>query len=189
MKKKGEIMADYLINFSEAQKIKASEVNSNFQYILDKTTDNADRLENYIDTELAKNTANTESSVSTLKSSVDTSIDSLTTKINNKVFTYVNKYVEIGIGTTSLSSYLPNDSKKYLVWVRGRCTGQSANNNLYASSDIASNIIVAGMGYDSGRSDSSASTAVVPVGSGRKITLSLSGGSSESTALLGYLGV
>jgi hypothetical protein len=76
-------MADYLINFSEAQKIKASEVNSNFQYVLDKTTDNAEKLENYLDTELAKNTANTNSSIATLQDSVNKSIDTLETTVSN----------------------------------------------------------------------------------------------------------
>lgn len=102
--------------------------------------------------------------------------------INSKVDNYINKIVwagalEITVGTTSLASLLPNDGHNYLVY--GSSHVSAKNKTVYiqqVSSDIATTAVVpCCTDGDDGRTSHAYGFWAIPVGTGRKITLTQAG--------------
>lgn len=110
--------------------------------------------------------------------------------INSKVDSYINKTVwsgalQITVGTTSLSSLLPNDGNKYLVYGSSRVAAKSSAVYIQkVSSDIATTAVVPCCADgDDGRSSQAYGFWAIPVGTGRKITLEIAG---EENWIVGY---
>lgn len=120
--------------------------------------------------------------------SLSSDVRNLTVEVDNlKNLNFVSKRLDLGLGTTNLSSFLPNDGKQYLVWVNGYVGGGSDDYTITATSDIATNgIWVAGSGYDAGRSDATRACALIPIGAGRTITLSTNATNKFSANIAGY---
>lgn len=95
-------MADYLIAFTEGQDIKASETNSNNQYILNKISDNSETVQNYIETQLAL----MQSNLFSIQKTLQNNIDNLSNKINE---------------TPHIIKRFDNGSTWYEIWSDGRC--------------------------------------------------------------------
>ena len=177
-------MADYLINFNSGEKILASETNSNNQYLLDKISDNAETLQNYLATQINSIQSNLSSVQKTLQNNIDTLNKNLTEQIdtiNSRTFT--QKSLALSTGTTSLNSYLPKDGKQYLVWINAY-VDQKSGNNATVATDVMSARTILQLDGDAGRSSKSICLTVVPVGAGRKITIS---GSINWVNLCGYM--
>lgn len=176
-------MADELKIFQAGEKITADETNDNNRYLLGVAQDTSGELQNYIKSQLNQFKAdiNTQiSSINTQISAANANIASLQNAINSRVFTRSNR--DIGTGTTSLSSYLPNDNNQYLVFLY--CDTGSYGTTVKVNSDICSAISIAHTDHDSGRATSAAGQAVLPVGAGRTITCSGAG-----VTLRGYMRV
>lgn len=176
-------MAEYLKKFAPGEKIKASETNDNNDYLLDKISDNAESVQIYIEQQL--NTI--QSNLSSIQKTLQNNIDALKNELNKKIVAlqnskYTNKNLSIGTGTTNLKSYLPNDSYHYLIWVWAYVDEKTGNSATIAT-DIMSTRKFLQLDGDAGRSSKDVTLCVVPVGAGRKITIS---GTVDNISLCGY---
>lgn len=120
-----------------------------------------------------------------------------TTNSDNKIFsidsnsntkdtstTFVYSQLGIGNGTTSLSTYLPNDGKVYLVLVEAACEGYGSQAKI--KTDICpSDVYMCRGDYDSGRATQAAGACFFPIGSGRSITAS----GTQWATIKGYMRV
>lgn len=70
-------MTDYLINFSPGESIKASDANSNNQYLLDKLSDNAQSLRTYLEAQIGI----LQSNISSVQKTLQNNLDNLTEKV------------------------------------------------------------------------------------------------------------
>lgn len=177
-------MADYLINFQPGETIKASEANSNNQYLLDRISDNAQSLQTYLETQIGILQSNISSVQKTLQNNLDKLDEELSTKINKK---FVEKNLNLSIGTTNLSSYLPDDGKHYLVFLNAWIGYKGGDASLTVKSDVmttASTILR--QDSDAGRWSADCAFVTVPVGTGRTITTA---GSADGIALRGYCAI
>lgn len=175
-------MAEYLKKFTQGEKIKASETNDNNDYLLDRISDNASSIQTYVEQQINTIQSNLSSIQKTLQNNIDKLKTELKAQINaleNAKFTQKN--LTISTGTTNLKSYLPNDSKHYLVWVWGYTSHVSGNATV--ATDIMSARKFLQLDGDYGRSSQDTALCVVPVGAGRTITIS---GSVDNLALCGY---
>lgn len=181
-------MADYLINYQPGELIKASDANSNNQYLLDKISDNAASLQAYLETQTGILQSNISSVQKTLQNNIDKLNQNLSNKINNlENKKFVNKNLNLGIGTTNLSSYLPNDGKHYLVFLNAWIGYKSGDASLTVKSDVmttASTILR--QDSDAGRWSADCAFVTIPIGSGRTITTA---GSADGIALRGYCAI
>lgn len=174
-------MVDSLKTFNEGEYIYASETNSNNQYLLSKLSDNAAQVQTYVEGEISSIQSNVASVQATLQGNIDAANANITNSLKGRTFKQSAK--TIGIGTTSLSSYLPNDGYSYLVWVSASLWAKS-NETLSVKTDVMTTTrILTGLDGDAGRSSRGVFFGVVPVGSGRSITTS---GSADSITLCGY---
>ena len=108
---------------------------------------------------IGKYTTDGNGKISTIYSDSNTNVQSKT---------FVPLTLSIGVGTTSLASYLPTDNYQYLVFLY-------VNYNNYGtacwiSSDICERFCIAHTDYDSGRATNAGGQGVIPVGEGRTIT-------------------
>lgn len=178
-------MADYLINFKSGEDIKASEVNSNFQYLLDRISDSNQKVQNYLETQLNLIQSNLSSIQKTLQNNIDLLNDNLTTRINsldNAKFT--QKSFNLSLGKNNLKSYLPNDNKQYFVLVSAYTDLPGANGGAQIKTDIMTTArYITRVDGDYGRSSKDVALTMVPVGVGRNLTLS---GNLTSAAACGY---
>jgi len=82
-------MANFLINFAPGEKVKASETNSNNQYLLSLISDSAVKIQTFVEGQLNAMQSNLNSVQQTLQNS----INSLTANINSMV---IQKYYQNG---------------------------------------------------------------------------------------------
>lgn len=182
-------MVDSLKTFNEGEYIYASETNSNNQYLLSKLSDNAAQVQTYVEGEISSIQSNVASVQATLQGNIDAANANITNSLKGRTFKQSAK--SIGIGTTSLSSYLPNDGYAYQVWVYVQIYGTSSTSTeVKIATDVMTTArTMAISDGDSGRYSKVRNILTVPVGTGRKIITTLSSGSSdkvESVTLLGY---
>lgn len=182
-------MVDSLKTFNEGDKIFASETNSNNQYLLSKLSDNAAQVQTYVEGKISSIQSNVASVQATLQGNIDAANANITNSLKGRTFTQSAK--NIGIGTTSLSSYLPNDGYSYLVWVYiGLYGTSSTSTEVRIKTDVMSTSrTIAISDGDSGRYSKVRTFTTIPVGTGRSVTTSLVSGSSdriESVTLMGY---
>lgn len=178
-------MADvnYLQKVEEGEKIKASVTNSNNNYLdnkIDTNTKNLTDVINGIKTSL-------QSQIDTNNTNLTNSINSLKTSVNNSIsnlkFNYNGSQLGLtGGATTSLSNWLPNDGKTYLIWVYNWLGGRGSEQTTI-STDIFPNAVMCQLDGDSGRSSADANVVCVPVGSGRRVYV------SRNSTILGYMKV
>lgn len=76
-------MAEVLKTFLEGEDILASETNANNQYLLGKISDNADRLQNFVDGEITSIQSNLASAQATLQNSINELSNRITQIIQN----------------------------------------------------------------------------------------------------------
>lgn len=176
-------MADYLINFNPGEPLKASETNSNNQYLLDRISENTQSLQTYLETQIGILQSNISSVQKTLQSNIDNVNNSLSEQINTLANAqFIQKELNIGIGTSNLKSYLPDDGKQYLVWVNAYQDGGYAQ--LTATTDILTiPRVLYHTDNDAGRNSIAAALMPLPVGANRTITMS---GNATWIKLCGY---
>lgn len=171
---KEKLMASVLNVFEPKSKILASKVNENFELVQTDISEMGQTLNRYVEGEIASVQSNLSSVQATLQENIEASF-------KGRVF--VEKVLNIGIGTTSLSSYLPNDGFSYLVWVAALRDAKNAD-TLYASTDVLTHgVLLLALDGDAGRSSRSVFFGALPVGPGRKIVTS---GSANALTLYGY---
>lgn len=176
-------MGDYLINFNPGAELKASETNSNNQFLLNKISENAEALQNYLATQINSIQSNLSSVQKTLQNNIDNLNSTLSEQINTLANAkFVQKELNIGIGTSSLKSYLPADNKQYIVWVNAYQDGGYAQ--LIATTDILTTPrVLYHTDNDAGRNSIAATFTPLPVGANRTITMT---GSATWIKLCGY---
>ena len=107
-----------------------------------------------------------------------------------KAGTYVKKYLAIGIGATSLSSYLPNDGKNYMVVLHGVIKHggvQTCDVEVTTSLLASTKLVWLRTDGDASRSSSNSNITSIPIGTDRKITLSqIDTPKSQGFSLQGY---
>lgn len=174
-------MADYLKNFAENEVIKASDTNSNNQYLLDRIGNNYTNLKAWLDGQVGTILSNIQSGDATLQSQMDNLEEKLTNLINGRVFT--EKTLAVGVGTVDLTAYLPEDEQQYLVFVNAKC--QSNSGSLTVKSDImATARTLYQLDSDYGRTSCAAIFSTVPVGKERRLTFV---GVADWINLCGYI--
>lgn len=178
-------MAENLKTVHEGEDILASVTNDNNQYLLSKLSDNALQVQNYVEGEVAT----IKSNVASVQATLQNNIAELENDINNKVFAFTSKSISLGVGTTNLTTYLPEDDLTYLVWVQAdvKSTGNTecyvrVNTDIFPTATI---VITDG---DAGRESAAVGLAVVPVGKDKTITIANNGG-LRGCKLLGYMRV
>lgn len=182
-------MADSLITFSENEYIYASETNQNNQFLLSKLSDNAAQLTTYVEGEISSIQSNVASVQATLQGNIDAANANITNSLKGRTFKQSAK--TIGIGTTSLSSYLPADGYSYQVWVYiGLYGTSSTSTEVTIKTDVMTTArTVAISDGDSGRYSKVRTFTVIPVGTGRSVTTAMKSGNSdyvEQITLMGY---
>lgn len=174
-------MVDSLKTFNEGEYIYASETNSNNQYLLSKLSDNAAQLQTFVEGEISSIQSNVASVQATLQANIDNLRASLDEQLKNRKFT--QKSLSVSVGTTSLSSYLPDDDYQYLVWVQAGAEG-GGDKSLTAKTDVMTTArYLYKTDNDAGRNSRAWFFGTLPVGAGRSITTS---GTATSITLCGY---
>jgi hypothetical protein len=174
-------MVDSLKTFNEGEHIYASETNSNNQYLLSKLSDNAAQLQTYVEGEISSIQSNVASVQATLQANIDSANANITNSLKGRTFTQSAK--TIGIGTTSLSSYLPNDGYAYWVLVQAGAEG-TGDKVLTAKTDLMTTArYLYKTDHDAGRNSRAWFLGVLPVGTGRSITTA---GTTDGVTLCGY---
>lgn len=122
-------MADYLINFIPGEKIKASEVNSNFQYLLDRISDNAETLRTYLEQQIGMINSNIDSKISTLNVKIDNLSSKLDSTITNlsKIYTAIAPNYAKGV---NISSGWTANNNGWINW-NGSTIGDGTTAKLY----------------------------------------------------------
>lgn len=175
-------MVDALIEFDEGDDILASQTNSNNQFLLSKITDSSEQLQSYLETQIASIQSNIASVQSTLQQNINTVKNDINSSLKGRNFT--QKSQTIGIGTTKLSSYLPNDGYCYLVWVSAYQQGGGNGDQLTIKTDRMTTARRAfWLDGDAGRYSRGVFLGAVPVGTGRSITTA---GNAANITLCGY---
>lgn len=170
-------MADVLKTFREGEDILASETNDNNQYLLSKLTDNAAQIQSYVEGEIST----IKSNVASVQATLQNNLDELTAQIKARAFK--QKAKSVAVGTTNLTSYLPDDECQYQVWVQAT-TSASSTHVLSVKTDVMTTAReILRLDGDYGRSSSASILTTVPVGKGRSITFS---GTANSITLCGY---
>ncbi len=174
-------MADYLKNFAENEVIKASDTNSNNQYLLDRISENYTRLKTWLEGEVGRIFSNIQSGDATLQKRIDDLEENLTDLINGRVFT--EKSLAVNVGTVDLSSYLPEDELQYLVFVNAK--RQANSGTLTAKTDIMPTArTLYQLDSDYGRTSCAAVFSTIPVGAERQLIFS---GTADWINLCGYI--
>lgn len=109
--------------------------------------------------QIGKYTTDTNGVISTIYSDSNTSVQSKT---------FVPLTLSVGVGTTSLTSYLPTDNYQYLVflYVDYGTWGTAC----WINSDICQSFCIAHTDHDAGRATNAGGQGIIPVGTGRTIT-------------------
>lgn len=163
---------DQLYVFQPGQKVTAEETNDNNDTLEYWAKDNS-ASETYIDGKIAELNSTYSDQLNAINSQISNLQQSINTLSKLDNIQFKQKSQAIGTGTTSLSSYLPNDSKTYLVWVKAILSGTGSGDDYYelVSTDVMSDNRFIQLDGDSGRAQRSTALTVVPVGSGRKIKI------------------
>ena len=190
-----------IVDIEAGSKASSQLLNDNFHYLQDLVGElsiKIDGSEATVDSKIATSRNSLQSEISALETEVDNSIKDLETKVNNTSSTvdstlkgrvFKQSAKSIGIGTTSLSSYLPNDGYAYLVWVYITVHGTSTTGtNVNIKTDVLTTArTFAITDGDSGRYSTVRTVAVVPVGKGRSITTSSDVSKNvDGVTLIGY---
>lgn len=175
-------MVDSLKTFNEGDKIFASETNSNNQYLLSKLSDNAAQVQTYVEGEISSIQSNVASVQATLQGNIDAANANITNSLKER--TFVEKSLAVGIGTTSLKTYLPDDGYVYLLWLEaGRYTAGSGQ-KLTAKTDLMKTArTLFHLDGDANRSNRDVFFGAIPVGTGRTVTFA---GNVDYLNLCGY---
>ena len=121
-------MAEVLKTFLEGEDILASETNANNQYLLGRISDNADRLQNYVEGEVTSMQSNLASAQATLQNS----INELTETVNNGLGNvYENIAPNMSAGISITSGWTATDSG----WVYVNGTSNASGSSPYAFVD------------------------------------------------------
>lgn len=176
-------MADRdIIQFHEGDKLTIEETNQNNLLLKEWALDNR-ASETYINTKMAELEASLNASIS----SINTQISGLNTTLNNKGYVKQSgqDLTSVGIGKTQMSTYLPQDGKKYLVWFNARLRQKSNNAQLTVASDIFTTArVVYKLDDDYDRQSQGVVFGVIPASSNGYITF---GGTRPNyIALVGY---
>ena len=100
-------MAEVLKTFLEGEDILASETNANNQFLLGKISDNADRLQNFVDGEITSIQSNLASAQATLQNSINELTETVNNGLGNVYENIAPNYsagISIAAGWTSISS-------------------------------------------------------------------------------------
>jgi hypothetical protein len=164
---------DELHIFGVGDKVTAQETNDNNKTLESWIRDRSD-ITAYINSkveEINNQYSGQISSINTQLSSLNNQISGLS-KLDSLKF---KKNIEnLGVGKTSLASYLPNDGKEYLVWVWAKLYSSTSGDNEYET--IETDKMTSDYRYiqadgDSGRASRASAFVVVPVGTGRYIKI------------------
>ena len=175
-------MAEALKTFREGEDILASETNENNQFLLSKLSDNAAQVQQYVEGEVAT----IKSNVASVQATLQNNIDELRNKVEADALArvFVEKSLDVAVGTVNLASYLPDDDYQYMVWVNGWYGRNGANEMLEATTDIMkTKRRLYWCDGDSGRSSRGLFFGQLPVGKGRQIIFS---GTAAALTLCGY---
>ena len=93
-------MAEVLKTFLEGEDILASETNANNQYLLGRISDNAERLQNFVDGEITSIQSNISSVQATLQNSINEMSDKLNAELGSMYENIAPNY-KAGISITS----------------------------------------------------------------------------------------
>lgn len=91
-------MADYLKNFKEGEDIKASETNSNNQFLLDKISDNNSAITQYLEGELGKINSTISSGDATLQNNINNLSNTVDRKLEASMIQGGNGYCRLSNG-------------------------------------------------------------------------------------------
>lgn len=175
-------MADFLKTFIESEDIRASDANSNNQFLLSKLSDNAAQVQNYVEGEVATMKSNIASVQATLQANIDAVNAQLEENLKSR--TFVEKSLAVNIGTTDLSSYLPDDGYNYLVWVNAARYTTGSGQSLKAKTDLMTvERTLFHLDGDASRSNRDVFFGNIPVGQGRTVTFT---GNKDYLNLCGY---
>ena len=94
---------------------------------------------------------------------------------------FISSVKTVSNTTNDLSTYLPDDNNDYLVWAMG--LRSSGSGNAIISTDIFPKTAFATTDSDSGRYSRARGLVVVPVSTGRTLTIS----GTNYASLCGYL--
>lgn len=190
-----------LVDIQPGSKASSQVVNDNFHYLQDLVGELSIKIDGSdatVDSKIATAKNSLTNQITALETSVNASIDEVeakvdevssdtSTQLKGRVFKQSAK--NIGIGTTSLSSYLPNDGYSYLVWLYVALHGTSTTGTtVNVKTDVMTTVrTVAISDGDSGRYSSVRTVVVIPVGTGRSITTSSSASDKvDAVTLCGY---
>lgn len=153
-------MAEVLKTFIEGEDILASETNANNQYLLGRISDNAERLQNFVDGEIASIQSNISSVQATLQNSINEMSDKLGSMYEN-IAPNMNAAISITNGWEATAS----------GWL-----------NIIGSSDASGNVPTAYIdgkevyrnhqGYNDGRAGALSTSSMAFIGKGQKFTTS-----------------
>lgn len=190
-----------IVDIEAGSRASSQLLNDNFHYLQDLVGELSIKIDGSdatVDSKIATSRNSLQNEISSLETEVNNSIAELETKVNNtsssinstlkgRVFKQSAK--SIGIGTTSLSSYLPSDGYSYLVWLYVALHGSSTTGTtVNVKTDVMTTArTVAISDGDSGRYSSVRTLVVIPVGTGRSITTSSSiSDNVDAVTLCGY---
>jgi hypothetical protein len=175
---------DELWEFQPGQKVTAEETNDNNDTLKHWIEDRSD-ITAYINAKIAEISTQYSdqiSSINTQISSLNSQISGLSTNLNNKGYVKQSG-AQVGIGTTQMSTYLPQDGKKYLVWFCAKLSEKSANQLTVASDILTTDRLVYKLDGDAGRSSEGTVFSVIPASSNGWIKFT---GKKDYLALIGY---
>ena len=168
---------DELHKFGVGDKVTAQETNDNNETLESWIRDRSD-ITAYINSkveEINNQYSGQISSINTQLSSLNNQVSGLRSGLSKLDSLKFKKNIEdLGVGKTSLTSYLPNDGKEYLVWVWAKLYSTTSGDDEYET--IETDKMISGYRYiqadgDSGRSSRVSAFVVVPVGTGRYIKI------------------
>ena len=155
-------MAEVLKTFLEGEDILASETNANNQFLLGKISDNADRLQNFVDGEITSIQSNLASAQATLQNS----INELTETVNNGLANiYTNIAPNMSAGISISSGWTA--TKSGWVWVKGN--SNASGDSPYAYVD-GKEVYQNWQGSGDSRAGALITSSMFFVGKGQKVT-------------------
>ena len=138
-------MAEVLKTFLEGEDILASETNANNQFLLGKISDNADRLQNFVDGEITSIQSNLASAQATLQNSINELTKTVNNGLSNVYENIAPNYkagVAISNGWTAPKAGWINarhnqsyDNQYFTLWIDGVVAFETGGGGSYSAGD------------------------------------------------------
>lgn len=184
-----------IVDIEHGSKASSQLLNDNFHYLQDLVGELSIKIsgsEATVDSKIATSRNSLQAEIDALETEVNNSIKDLETEVNNtsssvdstlKGRAFKQSAKTIGIGTTSLTSYLPDDGYAYWVLVQAGAEG-TGDKSLTAKTDLMTTArYLYKTDHDAGRNSRVWFLGVLPVGTGRSITTA---GTTSGITLCGY---